>query len=181
MIEGKKVKLRTVRKEDLETLYKLGSSVKDKGNYDGLNFPTVVDWEKDYEKEGIWSDKKGIMLVTDKSDKIIGLIEYHKANYYTGLEAGYIIYKKGDRGKGYLSEAFKIFTSFLFGIKNIPRLYLHIVPDNIPSIKLAEKTGYKKEGVMRNAVFIRGRYHDFAFYSILREECPAFEDVMKMI
>jgi RimJ/RimL family protein N-acetyltransferase len=181
MIEGKKVNLRTVRKSDLETLFSLESSVKDKGDFDGLNSPSIVDWEKDYEKDGMWSEKKGIMLVTDKSNKIIGLLEYHKANYYTGLEAGYIIYRKNDRGKGYMSEAFKIFTSFIFGCKNIPRIYLHIVPENIASIKLAEKVGYKREGVMRDAVYIRGRHHDFAFYSMLKEECPSFEDVIALL
>jgi RimJ/RimL family protein N-acetyltransferase len=60
----------------------------------------------------------------------------------------------------------------LFTIKKINRLELKIMPANTPSKRVAEKCGYKFEGVARGAMFHRGIYQDLEVYSILRQEVP---------
>ncbi len=36
--------------------------------------------------------------------------------------------------------------------------------------KVLEKTGFKKEGIVRKSLFARGEWRDMFLYSILREE-----------
>jgi ribosomal-protein-alanine N-acetyltransferase len=47
---------------------------------------------------------------------------------------------------------------------------------NTGSKRVAEKCGYRFEGVARGAVFHRGVYQDMEVYSILREEASSWDD-----
>jgi len=51
--------------------------------------------------------------------------------------------------------------------------------DNIGSRRVAEHCGFKHEGTMRRATFHNGRYHDLDLFSILREECPSLDQLLK--
>ncbi len=42
--------------------------------------------------------------------------------------------------------------------------------NNIASCKLAEKCGFKREGVLRNAYFYRGSICNWVVYSLLKDE-----------
>ena len=54
-------------------------------------------------------------------------------------------------------------------------LYQPLTPQNIETIHhtaltILEKTGFTKEGVMRDMIYNQGNWRDFALYSILRKE-----------
>lgn len=85
---------------------------------------------------------------------------------------------RGDKGKGYTTEALKIFTAYLFELKPIKRLEIQLSKDNIPSRKVAEKCGFVYEGLKRQSVFSRGKYEDSLLFSLLREECPSLNEVL---
>lgn len=42
--------------------------------------------------------------------------------------------------------------------------------DNVPSQRVLEKSGFRREGVLRKRCFDRGEYRDEYIYSLLREE-----------
>ena len=95
-----------------------------------------------------------------------------------GYEVGYAIYRPADRGKGYMTEALHIFAAYLFEVKEIPRLELAILPGNDASRRVAEKCGFKLDGVMRKQYFCQGQYHDLQVWSLLREESPTLADAL---
>ncbi|MCP6657804.1 GNAT family N-acetyltransferase, partial [Klebsiella pneumoniae] len=80
-----------------------------------------------------------------------------------------------DRGKGYMSEALSLFSSFLFESKPIPRLQLTVVVGNESSRKVAEKCGYRYEGTLRKAAFLAGKYVDLELFGLLPDECPPLQ------
>ena len=180
MIIGEKINLRLVKQNDLDEIIALMSDTQERGEFLNPNMVNEPMYKKRYQETGFWNDEFGSMLITDKNGRLLGDIAYFKGvNYLPGYEIGYNIYRREDRGKGYLSEALKLFSAYLFETKTIHRLEVHAAKENIGSRRVAEKCGYTYEGMKRQAVFSRGRYCDLAIYSLLREECPSFTELIK--
>jgi len=173
MLVGPRVVLRTFRETDVEALYDLMADVRTIGDFWPLRIGSAEQWLKSYRDDFWWTDEFGRLLLTDRSDRPLGYVNYFKAgNSYDGLEIGYRIFDPEDRGAGYMSEAVPLFVSFLFSAKKVEHIQALIHPENRGSQRIAEKTGFVCEGTMRRACYNRGEYHDLRIYSILREDVP---------
>jgi [ribosomal protein S5]-alanine N-acetyltransferase len=182
MIKGKAINLRTVRQDDLEEILLLINDLSNTGLYWNVILKSEPLFKKRYQETGFWNDEFGTMIITDKNDRLIGDITYFKGVWYLpGYEVGYRIFKEEDRGKGYTTEALKIFVAYLFELKPINRIEIQLSKDNIPSRRVAEKCGFKYEGLKRQAVFSRGKYHDSELFSLIREECQSLEQVLSSV
>ena len=67
-------------------------------------------------------------------------------------------------------EAVRLLLDFAFRDLNLHRVYLHVFDTNAAAIRIYEKVGFVREGVLRQAAHIDGRYVDVMVMSILREE-----------
>ncbi|RLC51701.1 MAG: N-acetyltransferase [Candidatus Cloacimonadota bacterium] len=172
MLKGKKVILRNLEPDDLSEVYELSNDMTEIGPYWPMMLRAKPKFIESYNKnDGNWTENYGQLLILNKENKKVGVIHYFKSIPYTvGYEIGYMLYKDEDRGKGYMSEALALFRDFLFLSKNITRLQLCYFPENIPSIKVGEKNGFRKEGKLRQAVYHRGKYYDLLICSLLRKE-----------
>ena len=179
MIEGRRINLRPAREEELEKLYELENSVSNRGSLGPLGMKSFFQYKQDFEKYGWWCDDGGGLVIADKRGNPIGNIGCRQNGVVSGYEVCYQIFREKDRGQGYMTEALELFTAYMFAWKNIPRLYLFIIPENTSSIRLAEKIGYTKEGVMRRAIFVRGASRAFAIYTILREDGKPIDDLLR--
>ncbi len=72
-------------------------------------------------------------------------------------------------GKGYAFEALSAFVEWVVLEQNFHRLEAKIDPDNFSSIKLIEKLGFKKEGLLRDYEKIGLHYYDVFMYSKIKE------------
>lgn len=179
MIKGKLVNLRLVMPKDLDEVYDLANDITERGEYWHLDLQSEVNFKKRYAETGFWSEDFGTMLITEKNDKIVGEITYFKGLWYMpGYEVGYQIYRDEDRGKGYITEALKLFTAYLFESKRINRLEIEVTVGNIASRRVAEKCGFKYEGLKRQANYKNGAYVDIELLSLIREECPSLNEVL---
>jgi ribosomal-protein-alanine N-acetyltransferase len=73
-------------------------------------------------------------------------------------------------GQGIVVEAAKAVVDFVFAEYGIERLQCRCKAENIPSARVMEKLGMKREGTLRAATFHRARYWDMHYFSLLREE-----------
>ena len=179
MIKGNLINLRLIKESDLEELYDLQSDVSEKGPYSDLTLGSKVHLEKKYHEHGMAKKDFCILLITDKQDNIIGMIQHFKGSIYsTGYELGLVIYKRENRKKGYATEALKLYTSYMFESYPIERLELSTSTDNIGAQKVATKCGYIFEGINRKSCFIRGVARDLKKYSILREEVISLSELL---
>ncbi|NKB72855.1 MAG: GNAT family N-acetyltransferase [Candidatus Latescibacteria bacterium] len=184
VIKGKKNYLRTKREKDLDALYELACDFEARGPYYPVSIPAETTFKQRFQENGSWSNDYGALLICNLADdEILGEISHFKAApYFDGFEIAYRLYDSGQSRRGIMTEALILFTYVLFTTKKINRLELKIIPENIPSKRVAEKCGYQLEGVNRGAIFHRGAYRDMEVHSILRDEAPArLEDVLDRI
>jgi RimJ/RimL family protein N-acetyltransferase len=83
---------------------------------------------------------------------------------------GIIIGRKDFRSKGIGTQAAELMLQFAFSELNLNRLYGHWLVENTPSLKMATKLSFQHEGVLRQAVFKHGAYHDVAVLAILQSD-----------
>ena len=179
MLEGKQINLRLFRAEDLEEFLALESKCTERGAYYPISLHPLPVAQKHLNETGWWEEHAGRMLVTDKQGRLLGTVFFFQGcPFGSGYEIGYLILRPEDRGKGYMSEALRIFSAYLFALKPIPRLYLRLSVGNAASRRIAEKCGYQHEGTQRKYMFIQGEYQDCELFSLLREECPPLAEVL---
>jgi len=171
MMIGSCFKLRHVRKDDVETLIGLLNHPDTKGDYLSLELilPGVV--EKLFDDEFLSKETRETFLIIDEHDAIIGRVFHFKSvPYFNAREIGYCMFSTAHRGKGIMQEAVHLITSYVFNTSLVNRLEIHMHVENIASEKVAIACGYFKEGVMRGAVFNRGKHIDVKLYALLRSE-----------
>ena len=69
-----------------------------------------------------------------------------------------------------MSEAVSELLAYGFSVLDLNKIRALVVPDNIASAKLLERLNFQKEGVMRQAQFVNGKYDDLIAFGLLREE-----------
>jgi RimJ/RimL family protein N-acetyltransferase len=109
-------------------------------------------------------------FIIEKQDGTkIGFIAHWLVQPGGMMEIGYGLISN-ERGKGYGTEAVQIMVDYLFLSKDIVRIQAVTNVKNVPSQKVLEKVGFRREGIIRKSGFVRGEWVDACLFSILREE-----------
>lgn len=164
LLEGKKVSLGLAEKEDLPTLGKWRNTPEFQGEYNILIQESKEELEKRY--DNLCPDEKWF-LIEKKDGTKIGLLVLELEGASQELGYGVI---PNERGKGYCTEAVTIAVDYLFLSKPIVRVQAHTNIRNKASQRVLEKSGFKKDGIARKRIFVRGKWRDEFLYGILREE-----------
>ena len=77
------------------------------------------------------------------------------------------------RGQGYGSEALGLMLRFAFHELNLHRIQLTVFSYNERAIRLYERFGFVREGVMREFLHRDGQRFDMVFYGLLAREWEA--------
>ncbi len=162
---GDKVKLRPADSSDLDDLYEWLNDPEFAGEYGGFSPKT-----KGEVKRLVKNAHNFIIQIRADSHKI-GLISYYsvRSDYLNLYEVGYQI-RPNERRKGYTTEAVRLMVDFLFTTKKIERVESVTDTENLPSQKVLEKNGFRREGKLRKRFYLDGDYRDEYMYSLLREE-----------
>ncbi len=67
-------------------------------------------------------------------------------------------------------EAVRAMIRFGFEMMNLNRVEARCIAENIASARVMEKAGMTFEGILREHMFVKGKYQDLKMYSILRKE-----------
>lgn len=170
MIEGRNIKIRPIKASELDHFFSILEIAQMQNDFFPFDVESEYNFKKEYQATGFWQDSKGLALILNLKDEIIGMISYIKSIFLEALELKYIIFEDKNRGKGYMKESLNTFVSFLFANRKINRLQLAIPDYHRASIAVAQKCGYIFEGIAREAIFSKGKYLDVCIYSLLRKE-----------
>ena len=106
-----------------------------------------------------------------ENDDFIGCIFLNDIDCHnrSGQEALFIG-EKTHLGKGYGTEAIILILKYAFFDRGLERICATILEDNIASIRIHEKSGYLKEGLLRKAGFKDGNFINKIILSVLKED-----------
>ncbi len=172
MILGKKVRLRAFREDDL------------KSAITWINNPVVTRYLTDMRPRSIveeraWLDRAmrnddptAVMLVIETSDGeyagSVGLMHIDGRNRHA--EAGIVIARPEDWGRGLGTEAMQLILRHAFEELNLHRILLRVFTFNERAIKSYVKLGFVEEGRLRENMFRHGAWHDTVLMGILADE-----------
>jgi aminoglycoside 6'-N-acetyltransferase len=116
----------------------------------------------------------GLLAVVDHQGSLVGDVSWRRLR--TGPAADSWCWNIGiallpdQRGKGYGAQAQRLLASYLFEQTTTQRVEADTDVENIAEQRALEKAGFTREGVLRQAQWRAGRWHDMVSYSILRGE-----------
>jgi RimJ/RimL family protein N-acetyltransferase len=153
-----------VEREDLPLLTEWQNTPEISGEFMFRRQKSRAEAEKEYDNHP--PDSK-IFFIEKKDGTKIGWI----GHFLNGrlLEIYYYLLPR-ERKKGFGTEAIVIMVDYLFLSRDLTRVQATCDPHNIASQRVLEKTGFKKEGIVRKVGYNVGRIVDDCLYSILREE-----------
>lgn len=103
-----------------------------------------------------------------ESDNAVGAIGLWLQNLSAGrATAGYAV-SPAHRGRGVATSALTALTGFAWTIPALHRVELYIEPWNHSSIRVAEASGYQREGLLRRHQEIGGTRRDMLLYATTR-------------
>jgi RimJ/RimL family protein N-acetyltransferase len=174
MIRGRSIALRVIRESDITTLLNLENDLERRGDFVPNRLRAEPAFRKEFQKTGFLTEETGKLLIVDGEDHTLGTVGYFRPVYYMdALEIGYSVTDPSLRGKGVATEAAGLLVGWLFKTKKIARVQLTLIPENGASRRVAEKSGFRFEGVLRRSVFSQGKYVDLEMWALLREEWEA--------
>lgn len=77
------------------------------------------------------------------------------------------------QGRGLMSEALPLLVRFAFEELGLHRLEADADPRNVPSLRLLERVGFRREGYLRERYHQEGEVQDAVFFGLLRREFEA--------
>lgn len=179
MLQGTQVALRLFAEADLEQLAVMDADIAARGEHFPVVLHSLAEMCRQFEETGWWQEDQGRMAIVDTDGRLVGAIVFFRPSpLLAGYEVGYTIFRPEDRGRGYMTEALRIFSAYLFALRPIPRLQLGMFQANAASRRVAEKCGYRYEGTQRSGGFLRGEFRDRDTFSLLRSDCPTLEAVL---
>jgi ribosomal-protein-alanine N-acetyltransferase len=130
--------------------------------------------ERDKYSRGISTFNRSFLyfqIIDSTSGEIIGWCGFH--TWYTDhdrAEIGYMLTDDNYKAKGIMSEAMAPVIAYGFQQMNLHRIEAFIGPDNVPSLKLAKKFGFREEGRLREHYFKSNVHEDSLVFSLLKAE-----------
>ena len=76
-------------------------------------------------------------------------------------------------GRGLMTEALQALVDYGFEQMNLNRIEATSDPGNLRSIRLMERCGFRKEGLLRQRFYYKAAFHDDVMFSILKDDWRA--------
>ena len=73
-------------------------------------------------------------------------------------------------GKGYMPEALRLLCRYSFGTLGLHRIEAACIPDNHRSVRVLEKAGFRREGLLRSYLRIAGTWQDHTLYALIVDD-----------
>lgn len=172
-LESDRLLLRKLRLDDAEDMFEWAS---DDVVTQFLSWPThkTADDSRRYIQTVLdgyrCNEFAGWGIVLKPSNKVVGsLTMRHWQKEHLQTEIGYVMNPRF-QGRGIMTEAMRMFLAFGFETLLLNRIEARCFTGNLSSERVMQKVGMVLEGTLRQHQFIKGAFHDFRVYALLREE-----------
>ena len=170
VIETGRLRLRRVFREDVEDLYETTSDPRVTkyepwGPYDREETAQMIENVLAQLESGLCTE----WAVERKDDaKVLGLIHLNKIDFFNrSAEVGYWLTRKC-WGQGYATECLKALGEYALNTLRMDEIVAICHPENLASLRVLEKAGYRYQKTLPAYVSLRGKTADCLQYHITR-------------
>ena len=174
VLEGARVRLRPPKEPDIPTLFRWYNDPETVAPFDRFSIDTLDDFRTAVtDAPGDVHSLAPRFVVERKEDGggVLGFVGHYQAHpVLTLTDVWYVLGETGERGKGYGRESVGLLVDYLFHALELGRVGATCDVENLPSSRLLERLGFRREGTMRAALYHHAKWHDVAIYGVTRPE-----------
>ena len=177
ILKTERLLLREWTDNDYENIFQIRSheSVAKYTSEDPYQIIADSHWRVDGSRMYFHEKNMGITwgIFDKESGRVLGDIDFtYKDRAHFRIQLG-CMFAPHAWGKGYATEAMK--EVIRYGFEDFPQFKIHRMeadtdPRNASAIKLLENIGFRKEGLLLDYYFERGRFVDKLFFGLLRSD-----------
>lgn len=167
-----RIYLRALEPDDYKVSYKWRNDSDIQEMVGGHKYFVSMEKERKWVEATINDNNRIVLAICLKSNnKYIGNVMLQEIDWINrSASVPIFLGDKEEWGKGYATEARMQMLKFAFEERGLESIRDLVLENNCASIKLHEKCGYVREGVMRNSVFKNGKFHNQIVMSVLKDE-----------
>jgi ribosomal-protein-serine acetyltransferase len=115
----------------------------------------------------------GFQAAIVRGEEIVGVIGYIGVDWQN--RSTHLGYWLGERhqGRGTMTAAVRTLTGHALSVWELNRVEIRVAPENRRSGAIPERLGFRREGTLRQAQLVDGRYLDLVVHSLLAEDWRA--------
>ena len=165
------VSLRPIQEADLEALCRFANDPEAGGEFEWTGFKDPKAVRRRWEEDG-WIGAEDARLAVVRSDgAFAGDVSWKDRSLGTTkgvcLEIGIALLPE-HRGQGVGTHAQRLLVQYLFDTTPVHRLEAYTEVDNIAEQRALEKSGFEREGVLRELFFRAGAWRSSVVYAQVR-------------
>ena len=176
------VTLRYLEFKDIDTLYSWETDIE-LALWSGWTIPRIyAAFRHKYEQRLTEPEKDLEMLGIEFEGILVGYVQlFFIDEYERRAEVGVLVGEKSLWGRGIASTALRIILDYAFTVRNLERVYAEVYGFNQRSLRLMERVGFQKEGILRQHEIHNGVRQDMHFFGILKPEFyQKYETIFKL-
>jgi RimJ/RimL family protein N-acetyltransferase len=173
MLEGQRVRLRSISRDDLPCLWAFNNdlAVELAGGGDPPVPQSLARLQAEFDQEAAKGGRDATKFVIEAEGKCIGSCGLFNVNATAQTcEFGIGIGDKDHWGRGYGRESIHLLLTYAFRYLNYRKVWLRVHAANERALRAYRACGFVEEGRQRAHVWSNGAYDDLVLMGILREE-----------
>ncbi|RNC28777.1 MAG: Spermidine N(1)-acetyltransferase [Candidatus Dichloromethanomonas elyunquensis] len=168
ILKGKITTVRPLETDDLDLLYEWYNDQEFSYWVSG-NWPCATLLRRDEIERKMYEEDEHRYAVTDQDGSLIGTVGFDAVNIPARSARLYIgIGSRKHWSQGYGSDALQVFLRFLFRQWNFHRINAETWKENKRALACYQKMGFVREGCLREAYYINGKYYDAVILGLLQ-------------
>lgn len=172
-LEGRRIYLRGFEKKDLSGRFFQWANDKEVTRFLFMGaFPNMLENLEEWYEETRKSCKDVVFMILDKkTNREIGFCGFHEMRpIHRSAEYRIFIGEKNYWDKSIGQEASRLMLRYGFELLNFNRIWLGVNDSHERAVTSYLKSGFVKEGVLRQETYRNSKYHDVVRMSVLRQE-----------
>ncbi|WP_329255447.1 GNAT family N-acetyltransferase [Actinoallomurus sp. NBC_01490] len=167
-----RVVLRPVTQADLDLFEAEFSGPEGTGVHQWFGYRSPVDLRRRFAETGLLTPDGGTLTVCAEDGDVAGRVEWFKSSWgrpeTSWCWTVAIGLRPSCQGRGIGTEAQRLLVAYLFDHTRAQRIQAFTDSGNLAEQRALEKAGFEREGVLRQAQWRAGHWHDQVLYSTLR-------------
>jgi RimJ/RimL family protein N-acetyltransferase len=166
------IRFRALRREDAELTWKWRNETVTRQMYAGHPFFVNPEKERAWYDRILTSDYPNVTMgiEIEETEKLIGLMFLMHVNHINRSAELAFLFDKESRKATDIMSALHLALHFGFYELNLHRIYGKTIEQHEMLIKLYERYGALREGLLRQSVFKNGKYVNEVLLAILKED-----------